>query len=205
MAFKNFEVKRPEFSSLDKGRHICTIARVEELNSFESDFRGTIKVWDPEQHWTDPSSQIGVTFVAVDGSGAITHRFHEKAYRKYDKLTDEQLEAIEKKYGKAWCIEPYVVVKNKEGKLVRLTDPEGSKACDNIMSSLALALGYDEGDRFDSVVDMLNQAREEKRLVEIDVQPDEYQGRSILKVQPRFWAVKQTAPAVQEEADAEFK
>lgn len=179
---KDYQVVKPEFTSLGKGTSIVRIGRWELVTSFEADFKGTPKANMPK--WIDPVAQVAVTFVAVDKPGAITHRFNTRGYVRMDDLDETQLASIKKKYGEVDESQGYLLVK-KDGNWVRAKDEARTKSALNILNSLMFALGVAEGKGIQS----LDDAKENNYLVQIEVVGEQFGDREILKVAPNFKAV----------------
>jgi hypothetical protein len=180
----DFKTSKPEFNGLGVGTHVCRIGRWEVLTSFEADFKGTPKAKLPE--WKDPTAQVAITFVQVEGDGAITHRFNTKGYVRVDDFVDkpEALAKIKKAYGEIRESNGYLLVQ-KDGQWIRAKDEKRTEQALGILNQLMIVLGCGEGVGVEALDEVMN----DKCIVQIEVISTEFEGRQILKVSPRFKSV----------------
>lgn len=171
--FKSFKVEKPAFQSLKEGTHVVRVARFAETHSFNK-YDGSQKDDLPE--WSNPTPQLAITVVAVEGGGGLTHRLNGCGFVQFDDLSEEQLQS-----GKFVALGKtgYACYEDEEGDTVRLIDEEKTQACANIINQFAAALGLSEDS---NLIEGLEKAISEKLTMKVTVVNDPYDGKDQLRI-----------------------
>lgn len=124
---------------LTTGREPVRIAKMSLTDSF-SNFDGSPRNASDLPEWSDPTTQLAVTFASVEGHGVHTHRFNLQGFKPFDTLTAKEQESEDfVKLGK------YACKANRKKQLVRIADKDKSATAigmlDQLFSAVQLPLG----------------------------------------------------------------
>lgn len=186
---QNFQTSKPEFNLLSEGEHNVRLIRYKVLDSF-TQYSDEPKA--NEKPWSNPCPQLAITVVSSEEgkSGGLTHRLNFEGYPRFSELSDKQ-----QKSGEFIDLEGYACTKDKQGNVIRPTDPDRTQSCANIVNQFAMALSVDEGA---NLLDALDSAIQDKVSMRVTVTNEPWDGKDQLRLN-RFRQVAQ-APV---EADFE--
>lgn len=120
--------------NLDVGTENVRAAKMSLTDSF-SNFNGTPRPAGDLPEWSDPTTQLAVTFASTEGHGVHTHRFNLQGFKPWDQLTEEQQKSEDfVQLGR------YACKLNKKEQLVRLPDKDKSATAIGMLDQLFAAL-----------------------------------------------------------------
>jgi hypothetical protein len=167
----SYKSKAPAFNRIGLGDQAVRIASVHETDSFHQ-YDGTLKANLPA--YSNPCSQVVLTVVALDGSGALSHRLQFEGFDKFSELTTEQVQS-----GNYVDVDEYVcMIDPKTGLLVRCISDERTAICEGIIDQLFAALGLPVGSGFDAI----EEAIALKTPMIVTVVNDKYDGKDQYRI-----------------------
>jgi hypothetical protein len=176
---------KPTAKLLQAGKFLVMLASYFFTNSRLKDSKGTEKDNIPE--YVDVTPQVGFTVKGVNGEGVLTDRLNFKGYRKFKELSEEEragkfmfnADKTKKIAIEAVGKEGYVCYKNKEGKLVRVEDPEKTAKAKQRIDSLLYAMQIPEGS---GIEEGFEGAIDGQIAFEVTVVNNPYEGKEHLEI-----------------------
>lgn len=181
----NYSSKAPEFQKLPEGENMVRLASYKVTDSFHN-YDGTLKSNLPQ--FVNPTEQLAITCVSVEGKGGITHRLNMDGYLRMNQLSDKELQS-----GKFIDIDGYACAKNKDGQIVRLIDEERTRTCEGILDQFFSATGLPVG----STLEDLDTVIAEKAEFIVKVTKDTYADKD----QYRISSFRRVSASVKAETD----